>query len=263
MLSSSAALLVLFGGLFVLGAAAHRDWWVQGLPDCWQGCLGATDDGCKSTECICKTTEDNASYLPGAVACAASQCSAAEWALELVLGPLQLYCAAIEAPIPEHVMEAAYAAATEMVEQPTQTTHLVRTSTEPKQNDHKSTSRTTMTRTTTDASGNTLQVVVPVVMGPTGISTGKAMTSTVNGGASSTRTSASMSASPTPTAGSFSPALTPATPSSTSAARSQATERPANGNGSPFDNMQAGAERWAVSAPLMGLSAVALLFGSY
>ncbi|KAH7385833.1 hypothetical protein BKA66DRAFT_440994 [Pyrenochaeta sp. MPI-SDFR-AT-0127] len=213
------------------------------------------------------------SYLPSAVACAVSQCEADDWAIELVLGPLQLYCAAIECPIPDDVMEDAYAAATQTAKQPTQTKPPTQPSA-PKQSDHKSTKgsdseqdltstiRTTITRTTTDSSGNTLQVIVPVVMGPTGISTGKPITSTVDGEASSTRPSASTAASLSTTTGASGPALTQG-PTSTSAGGSQATGRPANGNGSPFENMQAGAGRWVVSAPLLGLGVTAVLFWSW
>ncbi|KAF1840670.1 uncharacterized protein K460DRAFT_190691 [Cucurbitaria berberidis CBS 394.84] len=263
---SSAAHRLLLAQLFALAAAAHRDWWLQGLPSCWQSCLSSTDQGCSSTKCICKTTDNSASYLPDAVSCAVSQCDADEWALDLVLGPLQLYCTAIDCPIPDQVMESASAAATETRE-PTQTTPKAQTSTKTKKSTHQTTNRsdkgqdltstvkTTITRTTTDGDGNTLQVIVPIVMGPTGISTGKMVTSTVEGRASSTRAPSSTPASPSPTT-----AQAPSVASSSSAQSSRETERPAGGNGSPFENMQAGAGTWSVSGPLLGLGALAVLF---
>ncbi|CAO2650265.1 Nn.00g015570.m01.CDS01 [Neocucurbitaria sp. VM-36] len=265
---SSAAHRLLFAQLLGLGVAAHRDWWLQSLPDCWQSCLSSTDDGCTSTKCICKTTEDSASYLPDAVSCAASHCDADEWALELVLEPLQLYCSAIHSPIPDQVMESASAAATE-TEEPSQTTPAAQASTQTESehqtskgsddgDDLTSTVKTTITKTTIDADGNTLQLAVPVVIGPTGISTGTVVTSTIDSRASSTGAASSTPASPSPAAEVTSVASTQG-PSSTSA-NSRETERPANGNGSPFENMQAGARRWTVSGPLFGLAALAVLF---
>ena len=42
---------LLFAHVFALGAVAHRDWWLQGLPKCWQDCLGNTEAGCGYRKC--------------------------------------------------------------------------------------------------------------------------------------------------------------------------------------------------------------------
>ncbi|KAJ4372867.1 hypothetical protein N0V83_003158 [Neocucurbitaria cava] len=200
---------LLFAQVLVLGVAAHRDWWLQGLPKCWQSCLSSTEDGCNSTKCVCKSTEDSASYLPDAVSCAASQCDVDDWALDLVLGPLQLYCSAIDCSIPDQVMASAYAAATS-TEEPSQATATAQSSTKTKDSepqtttgsddgqDLTSTVKTTLTQTTTDADGNTIQLVVPIIIGPSGMSTGDVVTSTVDGSASSTEAASSTIASPSP-----------------------------------------------------------------
>ncbi|KNG48710.1 hypothetical protein DDE82_002644 [Stemphylium lycopersici] len=283
---------LLFAQLFAFGVAAHWDWWLQGLPNCWQDCVASTQDGCSSRKCMCKTSGSSASYLPNAVACAVSTCDADEWALELVLGPLQLYCDAIDFSIPDQVMDNAYSAASDESKQTsTTTTRQVHSSTKESKSktdsptltataasaptptstptttttgkhssdeteDLTSAVSTTITETTTDSAGNTLQIIVPIVMGPTSISTGSIVTSTVGGSSRSHSSSAhsTTSASPSPTAQTPSPAPT-ADPSSTLESGSEETEPPANGNGSPFENMQADAGRWAASAAHMIMGA--------
>lgn len=47
---STTALLVLLANLFAL-TTAHRDWWLKGLPKCWQSCFADTEDGCSSSSC--------------------------------------------------------------------------------------------------------------------------------------------------------------------------------------------------------------------
>ena len=42
---------MLFAHVFALGVAAHRDWWLQSLPQCWRDCFGNTDDGCNYRKC--------------------------------------------------------------------------------------------------------------------------------------------------------------------------------------------------------------------
>jgi hypothetical protein len=42
---------LLFAHVLVLGVAAHQDWWLQGLPQCWRDCLGDTEDGCSYRKC--------------------------------------------------------------------------------------------------------------------------------------------------------------------------------------------------------------------
>lgn len=201
--------------------------------------------------------------MPEAVSCAVSKCNADEWALELVLGPLQLYCAAIDCAIPEEIVDSAYAAASGTDDdEPLQTTVVVPSKTKTKPSspqtsntsddlddeDLASTVRTTITKTTTNEDGNTLQVIIPIVLGPTGISTGDIVTTTLD---SQTSSSALLS-QPSLTPGNSTPTpVLPLPPTSTGGA--QASERPYNGNGSPFENMQAGAGKWVISAPILGL----------
>ncbi|KAL1791753.1 hypothetical protein ACET3X_009504 [Alternaria dauci] len=265
---------LLIAHAFAVGAAAHRDWWLQGLPRCWQDCLGNTEEGCGYRKCICQTSESSASYLPSAVTCAVTNCDADDWALELVLGPLELYCDAIGCTIPAEVVDDAYDAVSSSYVPPTTTRapptttaaapKPTRTSESDNHDDDDgftSPVSTTITRTTTDGDGNTLQVIVPIVVNPTGISTGSIITSTV-AGASPTSTDSPPSETarpsvPAPTAGASSAASPP--PSATGSA-SDEPEAPANGNGSPFENMQAGAGRWAVPVPLMATGAFAVLW---
>jgi hypothetical protein len=166
-------------------------------------------------------------------------------------------------------MADAYAAAGDADDEPQQHTPKPATPTSSKQSERKSskggndaqpltsTMRSTITKTTTDSSGNTLQIVVPIVVGPSGVSTGATSTSTLSGRATSTR--ASLSASP---AAASTPNLT-LLPSSTSATGSQQTRSPGGGggggSGSPFD-VPAGACRWVVSGPLLGLGILAMVF---
>ena len=224
---------------------------------------------------ICQTSESSASYLPSAVACAVSKCDADDWALELVLGPLELYCDAIGCTIPAEVVDDAYAAVSSTYE-PTTTTREAPPSNTAAAPEPTSTSEgddhdddddddddltsavsTTITKTTIDSDGNTLQIVVPIVMDPTGISTGTIVTSTVAGGSPTAAIS-----SPSPTAQPSAPAPTPSATgvsSTSTSSESEETDPPANGNGSPFENMQAGAGRWTVSIPIMALGALTVL----
>ncbi|CAN9176426.1 unnamed protein product [Alternaria alternata] len=251
---------LLFAHVFALGAVAHRDWWLQGLP-----------------KCICQTSESSASYLPSAVACAVTNCDADDWALELVLGPLELYCDAIGCTIPAEVVDDAYDAVsssyvppsttrappttTAAAPKPITTTTTTSESDDDDSDGFTSPVSTIITRTTTDGDGNTLQIVVPIVVNPTGISTGSIVTSTVAGAsptsAVSLRSETAQPSAPAPTAGASSIASPP--PSATGSG-SDEPDPPANGDGSPFVNMQAGAGRWAVSIPLMTMGAFAVLW---
>jgi hypothetical protein len=118
--------------------------------------------------------------------------------------------------------------------------------------------KSTVTQTTTDGSGNTLLVIIPIVVGPSGVFTGDMSTSTVT--AASSNAPSSAPATPSPSAVASPPTPTQRAPSSTSAAGGQRTNSPASGNGSPFENMQASASRWAVPGPMLGLGVVAILF---
>jgi hypothetical protein len=203
-----------------------------------------------------------------------SKCDADDWALELVLGPLELYCDAIGCTIPAEVVDEAYAAVSSTYEPATTTREAPPTTTaaaprptstddhdgdddDDDDDDLTSAVSTTITKTTTDGDGNTLQIIVPIVMDPTGISTGSIVTSTVAGGSPMPTAS-----SPSPTAQPSAPAPTPSATrasSTSTSSDSEATDPPASGNGSPFENMQAGAGTWAVSMPLMALGALTVL----
>ncbi|KAF1834266.1 hypothetical protein BDW02DRAFT_569283 [Decorospora gaudefroyi] len=222
---SPAAQWLLFAQLFALGVAAHRDWWLQTLPQCWQDCLANTQNGCSSRKCICNSGEESASYLPSAVACAVSACEAADWTVELALRPLQLYCEAIDCAIPDEVMDDAYAA-TSGTRPPSSTTRQA----------HFATDSTSPERTSTSQSDG-----------------GGDLTSTIN---------PAVTASPSSTTASPSPSAHDSSPASTSASGSEETKTPANGNGSPFENMQAGASKRTMSVRVLGLvtATLAMLF---
>ena len=222
---------------------------------------------------ICQTSESSTSYLSSAVACAVSSCKADESDIELVLGPLELYCDAIGCTIPAEVVEDAYAAVSSTADSP-KPTHAAPTTkpaapkptTTTQTDDHDdagadltSAISTTITKTSTDGDGNTLQIIVPIVMGPTQISTGSIITSTVASG-----TPVSTISSPSPSAQPSAPVPTPGasftqTSSASGSEETDAPPPPANGNGSPFENMQAGAGRWTLSTPGMALGAFAAL----
>lgn len=201
------------------------------------------------------------------VRCAVADCKADRWSLQSTLASLDFWCIILDEPISSDVIADAYAAVSAS---PSETTRRPASPTSSRKSEYKSskgddethdftsTISSTWTKTTTDSSGNTLQVIVPVVIGPSGVSTGVMSTSTLGGEA--TPTNAPSVASPLPTA---SAAPAPSAPtqalSSTVAAESEETESPARGNGSPFENMQADATRWVVSCPLLGLGLLAMI----
>jgi hypothetical protein len=256
------------------------------LPKCWQSCFASADDGCGSSACesqyrrlfclpltgagICETSQDSAAYLPSAVSCAVSKCDA-DGALPLILGQLQLLCIGLNCAIPDDVMDEAYAIASgsnsddespQSTRTPvavTSTRKSARKTSTPSGDAQELTStiRSTFTRTTTDSSGRTVQVVVPIAVGPSGIVTGSIATSTLSGQAASTRPLSATS--PSPSAAASSPAST-RPPTSTSPAAAERTESPARGNGSPFENMQATGSIWTLSKPLLGLGALILFY---
>ncbi|KAH7095468.1 hypothetical protein FB567DRAFT_31031 [Paraphoma chrysanthemicola] len=258
-------LLALVVPHFAVGVAAHRDWWMQTLPTCWQNCFASTGDGCGSSTCICQTSQESDSYLPSAVSCAVSRCNAADWALDLVLGQLQLLCTGLSCAIPDDVMEEAYAAASGSDDEGPGPSRTPAVASSTKKSAYKTSTaapqltsiiRSTFTRTTTDSSGHTVQVVVPIAVGPSGIVTGSIATSTLSGQAASTRVPSSFLPSSS-AQDSLRASSQPST--STSAAASQRTEAPARGNGSPFENMQATGSKWTCPNPLLGFAALMLL----
>jgi hypothetical protein len=209
----------------------------------------------------CDASRDSASYLSSVVTCAASQCKADIWATTLVLGPLELICRAMGNSLPRDNIDAAYAAASDTSQstrKPVATSKYANHKTSKASypgTDLTTTLKSTLTRTTTDSSGNTLLVIVPIEIGPSGVFTGDLSTSTLS--ATSTNAPSSIPASPSPSAAASSPT---ATRPSQSSAGAQRTDSPASGNGSPFENMQASASKWSVSGPLLGMGALAMLF---
>jgi len=265
----SATLLLLFA-LQVAGRGS--DVWLRALPNCWQRCFANTEDGCTSSSCrlrfnrtkrradmitgVCSTSEDSESYLSKAVSCAVQKCDAEEFALELALGPLQLLCLGLGRPISKDVMDEAYAAASGTTPNPTNSKKPDQTTSKARSEALELTSviRSTLTQTTTDSNGNTLQVVVPIAIGPSGIVTGSFSTSTLSGQATTTSATTPMSplAEPSlPELSLFSP-LTP-----TAAPQRTGTGSSRGGNGSPFD-MAGTASKWTISIPLLGLGALAV-----
>jgi len=199
------------------------------------------------------------------VTCAVSQCRADPWAAQLVLGPLELICLGLGDPIPRDNLAAAYAAATDTSQSTRRPAPAIssrkpeiRTSKASNDQGLTATLKSTLTQTTTDGSGNTLLVIIPIVVGPSGVFTGDVSTSTVTATASNGLSFIPSSASPS--AAPSAPTPTQRVPPTTSSVGAQRSDSPANGNGSPFENIQAGASKWPVSGPMLGLGAVAMLF---
>lgn len=180
-----------------------------------------------------------------------------------------MFCAASGEEVPGSVMSSAYDCATATAPASSQATRKVEHST--KDSDRqttknngdglKTTVTSTLTQTTTDGDGNTLQIIVPIVMGPDTMSTGDIVTSTLDGQASATTAPSSAAASPSQTAEPSAPAPTQAQGAPSSTATAETTQgRSSNSNGSPFENMQAGAAQWSFSGVAVGLSMLAGVF---
>jgi hypothetical protein len=196
------------------------------------------------------------------------QCDAEDWTLETkFLSPLQWYCGAVDKDIPDDIISSAYAAATATGTATTPlTTRKVEHSDKPgsprttDQGDAELTAvfTSTKTMTTTNADGQTLQIMVPVIMGPSTISFGKTVTSTLSGEATTTSPT-SGPPSPSPTSKAAAPVSTEggAASSTTSA---QGPKKTSNANGSLFENAQAGASRWGLSTVGVGMAFVVGLF---
>jgi outer membrane biosynthesis protein TonB len=186
--------------------------------------------------------------------------------------PLEGFCKLAGNDIPDEVLSGAYeamtatATATPTTEQRRPaTTRKAEQSEKPEnpkttQKEHRVTETltSTMVRTTTDGEGRTLEIYVPVVIGPDTMSFGKTVTSTVGGESSATEAPSSSSATPSPTAAPTQEEQPQEAPSSTTSA--DAPERTSNSNGSPFENMQAEAGQWRVSSLFLGLGAAAGMF---
>ncbi|KAF2729770.1 hypothetical protein EJ04DRAFT_555874 [Polyplosphaeria fusca] len=248
------------------GVLAHPDW-VKALDSCWEDCLNHDNGGCGSQKCICDASQSD-SFLPLAASCMVSKCDETDLTVQwFFLGPLDLYCSVTGDDIPKDIMDSASAACeTTSTEAPSSTSE--------GQHSHKSDDKTkthggaltgsvtsTMTKTTTDGHGNTLELIIPVVMGPGTFSYGKTVTSTIQADATSAAAT-SAAASPSQTADTPAPTSTVAQEgqAESSTTSSQAAQRTSNSNGSPFENMQAGAGRYGLSGALVALGAVAGLF---
>ncbi|KAF1953272.1 hypothetical protein CC80DRAFT_537513 [Byssothecium circinans] len=245
----------------VAASAASKYDWVSDLPNCWEDCLSKTDDGCHSQKCLCTASQEG-SYLQSAVECARDKCEGK--ALEIsaaLLAPAALYCVGVGNKIPDEIMATALACAAGVAPS---SASLKPTSTSLKKGTEtpfKTTATTTVTQTSTDNDGHTLQIVQPVVMGPSTISTGDAITSTIKASSSSSSSSSSASASPSQTAQATSAAPTQPQSVPSSSATVAPTQRVSNSGGSPFDNMQAAsASHWRFSGSAVALSFIASLF---
>ncbi|KAF2468656.1 uncharacterized protein BDR25DRAFT_304699 [Lindgomyces ingoldianus] len=270
---SSVAFSVLALLVFACGVSATGFDWLDTLPDCWQECLSETGSGCDSATCICKASNLDG-YLPDAVSCARTTCDANDWTIDPFLVTLQAYCGFVGNDIPESIISSAQCAATETSKaaKPTSTRQAQHSQ---KSQAHRTKSNggdevltsiytTTITQTTTDSDGATLQIIIPVVMGPSTVSYGSTITSTLDGKASATDSASSDAASPSPTAATSAPVSTPTgqgqVGSSTTSSKKAEKTSSNNNNGSPFENMQAGASRWKFSGGLVGVGVLAGLF---
>ncbi|KAF2447681.1 hypothetical protein P171DRAFT_429300 [Karstenula rhodostoma CBS 690.94] len=245
----------------VVEAVAHGrgGWdWVHGLPSCWEECLD--NSGCDSKSCICESSQDGA-YLTSAVECAVQSCSADGLNVALsFLAPLQMYCKAARDDIPDEIMSSAYSCATATSATPSPTRRVGHSTQASKtlkdaSNGLDSTITSTVTLTTTNESGSTLQILIPIVMGPSTMSTGEMITSTLD----SKPTASPAATSNAEAAGST--AAAPALSQPQESPASSATARATNiGNGSPFDlSAQGGSARWSFSAAFVGIG---MLFGA-
>lgn len=264
---------------YALGVAAHWDWIDDNLDDCWRNCLG--ENGCKSQKCeytthgsavqvhvdilirtgICDASATDA-FLENSIACQKSECDAEGWDLDFkLLAPLEMFCGVFENPIPNSILDNAYDCATASTVSTRKVEHST-TATRTRSEDTKlsATTSSMFTQTTTDGDGHTLQLVVPIIMGPNTMYTGKTVTKTIENSSTAPTTSTTSSAETTisttadPTQGQG------ASPSS-STPTAQATQKaPASGNGTPFENMQASAGRFGVSSIVAGLSCLVAAF---
>ncbi|KAK7193652.1 hypothetical protein DPSP01_000203 [Paraphaeosphaeria sporulosa] len=250
---------------FVVGAVAHGrgGWdWVHGLPSCWEDCLD--NSGCDSKSCICESSQ-NGDYLTSAVECAVRSCNADGLNVALsFLAPLQMYCKATRNEIPDEIMSSAYscATATSTSATPTTTRKDEHSTQAPKTSKDagsglESTITSTITVTTTDESGSTLQVLIPIVMGPSTMTTGEMITSTLD----SKPTASPAATSNAEAAGSTAAVPVPAPSQPQESPASSATAKATSiGNGSPFDlSVQGGSAPLGFSASFVGFG---ILFGA-
>ncbi|KAF2264006.1 hypothetical protein CC78DRAFT_259895 [Lojkania enalia] len=252
---------------------AHFDL-LDTLDDCWQECLENTGNGCDSGKCICNASQGD-SYLPDAISCMVSDCDANELALQVFfLTPLELWCSVADNPIPDEVVSSAYVAVTATGGPEPVTTREVQHSKTEVSNSRSGEGdsitaivTSTLTRTTMDDDGNTLQLFIPVVVGPNTINYGKTITSMVEAEPSSTDAPSSAAASPSQTPEVPAPASTqvPQDQSQSPTAPAEEPQRTSNSNDDVnndmlFENMQAGAGRWSVPGILIGMGVVAGIF---
>ncbi|KAL5419351.1 hypothetical protein PMIN03_000542 [Paraphaeosphaeria minitans] len=199
----------------------------------------------------------NVDYLTSAVECVVQSCSADGLNVILsFLAPLQMYCKATRNEIPNEIMSSAYACAvatstsTSTTPSPTRkvehSTQAPKTSTDAGKG-LESTVTSTVTVTTTNKSGSTLQVLIPIVLGPSTMTTGEMITSTLDSKPTASRVATSNAEAVGSTAAAPSqPQVSPA-----SSATAQATNI---GNGSPFDlSAQGGSARWGFSTSFVGI----------
>ncbi|KAF2706930.1 hypothetical protein K504DRAFT_493257 [Pleomassaria siparia CBS 279.74] len=255
------SLIVLCFFVVASGVTAHGFDFLDGLPKCWQKTLKATGNGCNSKSCICDASQSK-TFLPNVASSILANCDTEDWVLEATfLFPVQAYCDLVGLSVPDTIMSSAYAATATTASPSTtrkvvhsQTTHGYHTT--KAVGDLKSTVTTTRTQTTTDKDGSTLEIIIPIVLGPKTLVTGRILTSTLEPEATRTKAPSSIAAWPSITAAPV-PASTRAHVVAVPTLISSSSPKTPNSGGSPFDNMQAGASRWSVSGTVLGMGFLA------
>jgi hypothetical protein len=212
---------------------------------------------------ICEASQSD-TYLTSAVECARDKCDGKALDIgALLLAPAQLYCGEVGNKIPDDIISSAYLCATGGTA-PTTTqkpSHAASTTKKQSEQPFETTVTTTFTQMITDDDGHTFQVAVPIIMGPSTVGTGAAVTSTVKSSAAASSSASSVSVSPSQTAKATSASATKPQAAPSSSDTATPTQRVPNSNGSPFENMQgASASQWSFSGPAVALGLIAGVF---
>jgi len=238
---------------FALLASVSADL-IDGLPSCWESCAEDQNLSCDGWDlpCICKASKGT--FLTDTVSCARSNCDTSDWNVQLFLGPLELLCATVGESLPRSIIKAAENCATQTAPPKASSTKTAKHASSKHRSDKSqnyitTTYTTTITETTTDKSGSTVYVIIPVIVEPSTMIYGKPSTSVARGFdepiTSDTILTSTLLVSPSPLGTSDS---TPAATTETQAAQTQSESAAAtsskgkdNSNGTPFYNPQAAA----------------------
>lgn len=196
------------------------------------------------------------SFLENSIACQKSECEADGWVLDIgFLAPLQMFCAGSGNSIPDSILDNAYACATASTVSTRKVEHsATATSTRGGGTELSATTSSAFTQTTTDGDGHTLELVVPIVMGPNTMYTGKTSTKTIDGSSTTATTTSTTVSTGSIVSTTAIPTQAQSASPSPSTPTAQATQKsPASGNGTPFENMQASATRFGMSGIVAGL----------